>query len=308
MENITGCLDELTDKRDDRDYLLSSIMPGEVKIPKEFLVKNLSRVSHQIYPSCTSNAAVKGTKEQQERVVLSAGFNYRNTKKLSGLYDIGGDYIFQTLKAICKFGVCEEDYFPKPSRDVRWQDYVKTVPSDEAFKNAEKYKGKTYWSMNRGAEHFKGALVTFNTPIIFAMKWYRSYSGCKGTLPLPKDWFANHCVAAVGYNEEHLIVKNSYGTNWGDGGYFYIPFKDWDKHCIYHPFVLLDLPKVNKFNSKTMFIKQENDFKVYAVIGNKKIHINTDGQTFANTFKDAIVVELSEKEMKKFEITNLTIK
>jgi hypothetical protein len=37
-----------------------------------------------------------------------------------------------------------------------------------------------------------------------------------------------HCMLAVGYiknynNQEYLIVQNSWGTNWGDRGYCYIP-------------------------------------------------------------------------------------
>ncbi len=42
----------------------------------------------------------------------------------------------------------------------------------------------------------------------------------------------NHAVTAVGYvtenNVDYLIVRNSWGTNWGIGGYFKVPA---DKHC-----------------------------------------------------------------------------
>lgn len=266
LEN--GCLDKEDDRRDERDYQLASIMP-EAAIPEAFMCEDLSPVNHQIYPSCTSEAAIKGTKEQQEKVSnLSEGFNYRNTKKLSGLYNIGGDYIYRTLQAVCEFGVCENHLFPKPNRSMSWRDYVKLTPSEEAFRNAEKYKGETYWSMDKGSEHFRGSLSVFKTPIIFAMGWYRSYRDCKGVLPLPKDWFANHCVAAVGYDKNDLIVKNSYGVDWGDKGYFKIPFKDWDQHKIYHPYIVLD---INKPNNKKM--------KLYGLIVNG---VKTDQFAFAN--------------------------
>ncbi len=63
-------------------------------------------------------------------------------------------------------------------------------------------------------------------------------------------------------------------------------------------------------NNKCMFIKKENDYKVYALIGdNTLIHFNTDGQTFVNTFADRVIVELSKKEFEKFNvITNVSIK
>ena len=35
-----------------------------------------------------------------------------------------------------------------------------------------------------------------------------------------------HAIAIVGYDNQkrHLIVKNSFGTGWGDKGYFYMPY------------------------------------------------------------------------------------
>jgi len=259
---ITGCLDKPDDKKDPRDFKLTSVMPSAVEIPDKFMCENLSSVFHQIYPLCTSAASVKGTKEQQERVELSAGFNYRNTKKLSGLYHIGGDYIKFALKAICKFGVCEENWFPKPSRNVKWRDYVRTVPSTGAYKNAEKYKGKTYWSIDRGTRKFKEALAVYKTPIVFAMAWYSSYNKCTGVLPLPDKLVAYHALAAVGYNEKYLIVKNSFGESWGHKGYFYIPFKDWNKHEIYNPWILLDLPNNNNKMKLIGNNKTKNQFVV----------------------------------------------
>jgi len=36
-----------------------------------------------------------------------------------------------------------------------------------------------------------------------------------------------HAVMAVGYNEKEkvFIIRNSWGVNWGDQGYFYMPYK-----------------------------------------------------------------------------------
>ena len=63
-------------------------------------------------------------------------------------------------------------------------------------------------------------------------------------------------------------------------------------------------------NNKNMFVKKAGDYKVYALFGDSAlIHFNTDGKTFLDTFDNAIVIEVSEKEFKKFRvITNVSIK
>jgi C1A family cysteine protease len=35
-----------------------------------------------------------------------------------------------------------------------------------------------------------------------------------------------HAVMAVGYDDEkkHFIIQNSWGTEWGDKGFFYMPY------------------------------------------------------------------------------------
>lgn len=38
-----------------------------------------------------------------------------------------------------------------------------------------------------------------------------------------------HAVSVVGYDEEYLIIKNSWGITYGDMGYWYLPYSDFNK-------------------------------------------------------------------------------
>lgn len=39
-----------------------------------------------------------------------------------------------------------------------------------------------------------------------------------------------HAVAIVGYTEKGFIIRNSWGTNWGDNGHIVYPYTDWGSH------------------------------------------------------------------------------
>lgn len=247
---LVSCLDKPDDTKDPRDYLLSAILPTVREVPEEYMeLKNkLSAVGFQKFGSCTSWSSVNGLKEFQEGTGLSEYFNYVNSKKISGIYDQEGEYIKNALKAICDYGVCEQNLFPDilPSSG-KWIDYVKKEPSKEAYENAKQYKGKSYWEVGSEPQSFKEALYLYQSPVVFAMTWYESYNNTpkSGILPLPTGRnVGGHAIASVGYNKNGIWVKNSFGENWGNQGFFYIPFGDWQKHLIYFCWVLLDIEKI----------------------------------------------------------------
>ena len=40
-----------------------------------------------------------------------------------------------------------------------------------------------------------------------------------------------HCITFVGYNAEGFIIRNSWGTQWGNNGHTVIPYDEWEKNC-----------------------------------------------------------------------------
>jgi C1A family cysteine protease len=52
-----------------------------------------------------------------------------------------------------------------------------------------------------------------------------------GMMPYPntatEELLGGHAVCLVGYNDttQRFIARNSWGTSWGDQGYFYMPYQ-----------------------------------------------------------------------------------
>ncbi len=68
-------------------------------------------------------------------------------------------------------------------------------------------------------------------PVLLSMLVFESIAktGKDGLLPMPREGdklVGGHAVLAVGYDNRRgvLIVRNSWGAEWGDGGYFYLPY------------------------------------------------------------------------------------
>lgn len=40
------------------------------------------------------------------------------------------------------------------------------------------------------------------------------------------EMVGGHAMAVIGYNSQGIIIRNSWGSNWGDGGYVLLPYSD----------------------------------------------------------------------------------
>jgi len=237
------------DPKDIRDYQLASIQPEIVQLPEEFdLRSQMTSVEKQNWGSCVANATdgVKeflDKKEHNKEIKLSQKFIYINMKKISGLYTIQGDYVRNGLKSVCDYGACLESTFPDIRRNT-WDEYAHEEPPVEAYKEAKKYKGKTYWSVGSSLDDFRQAIYQQKAPVIFSMMWDKNYSNIKnnGKLPIAGGHATGgHAVVAAGWTKDKLWVKNSWSPIWGNEGYYYIPFSEFAKHTIWSCWILLDI-------------------------------------------------------------------
>ena len=231
---------------DERDYKLTSILDvySAVKLPKSVDLRSKCPPIYDQFTigSCTANAGVAA------RVMLN-----NLTTQLSRLdlyYDErviendvnqdGGAQMRDIGNALVKYGVCEESYFP--------YDITKftNAPSVQANANALKYKIKSYYSVLTIAD-IKNVLALKQQPVLVGIDVYESFESDvvakTGIVPLPKKTeklLGGHAVLSVGFDDKkkYFIMRNSWGSDWGDKGYFYLPYTYFTKKFAYDFWVL----------------------------------------------------------------------
>ncbi|NEW05125.1 C1 family peptidase [Paenibacillus sp. SYP-B3998] len=228
------------DKRDFRDYFYRSVnYIREQQLPRKVdLRSQLSPIVNQgQLGSCTSNAIVSGLreywlrKERNSSMRLSRLFHYWHERKLEGTVNRdSGATVRDGMKVLQKIGVCSEEDWPY--RTARY----KVKPDQVAESTAGTFRIAAYHRIYDLAG-IKAALADGH-PVVFGIWLYESFEGAvatrTGRIPYPnrkkEQLLGGHALLAVGYQDGKqkgqgvIIVRNSWGKDWGDKGYGYIPY------------------------------------------------------------------------------------
>lgn len=166
-------------------------------------------------------------------------------------YDSGGGewgtYIEDAADYLKKYGVPDESFFPTPTKYNPHLQY--NVTYEQWEHRAVKIKDWEY--TNETIEDIKRHLI-YDSPVITYIHLYRDLlrygrranrnSRFLKNNPIyyHNNWGLNygpHYVTIVGYNDNpgYWICKNSYGSDWGDNGFFNIGYGECgiEQHSIY---------------------------------------------------------------------------
>lgn len=218
------------DKPDNRDYSYSAPAPNSKLVD---LRQYCSPIEDQgSLGSCTGHAVSSAMevilKKQNRLTEISRLFIYYQARLLEGTvrYDAGA-YLRDCIKACNKTGAPAETLWRYDIRRFR------TNPPKTAYTDASRRKVVSY---QRCADFtaVKAALSAGN-PVVIGFMVYSSFMSATaaktGIMPYPnvrtERMLGGHAVCLVGYDDttQRFIAKNSWGTRWGDGGYFYMPYE-----------------------------------------------------------------------------------
>jgi len=222
----------IPDLPDYRDRIYRATVDEEAALPPAVdLRAGCSPVEDQgDLGSCTANAIVGVLEYDEERdgdfVDLSRLFLYYEERKIEHTinYDSGA-MIRDGIKVAAKTGVPPETDWP--------YDISKFTdkPPIIAYRDAALHK-ITRYSRVLGLNSVKASIAN-KLPVAFGFTVYESFESDATTktgivtMPGPDERvLGGHAICAVGYDDGHqwIIIRNSWGTSWGDAGYGYMPY------------------------------------------------------------------------------------
>lgn len=223
----------IPDLPDKRDFLYSSIKKP-VELPDSVDLRDLCPpVEDQgELGSCTAQALV-GNLEFLELKTgdcsltnLSRLFVYYNERELEGTVgQDAGAMLRDGIKVLNKHGVCPEYLWPYLI------DRFDKKPSLECYSAAEKRKIISYHRLYTLGDMLQ--CLAEGYPFVFGFTVYDGFESEEvrrtGRLEMPgsrERSLGGHAVMAVGYDNlnDRLLVRNSWGSDWGMAGYFTMPF------------------------------------------------------------------------------------
>lgn len=229
-----------------------------IPVSNDFRTKFTAVRSQGNLGSCTGFSSVVGVLEyyhkntNQDVTQFSPLFQYKMTRNLMGLKGDTGASIRASIKALAVYGAVPEKEYPYTTDSTKFD----LEPNENLKFMAQNFQALKYVRVdqrNMSTSDILNELRKYsasNVPITFGFTVYNdswkqsnnsvSYGG--GCFPFPTDSDSiagGHAVCIAGHNDNKIItnrtngqktvgaflIKNSWGTGWGEKGFGWIPYK-----------------------------------------------------------------------------------
>jgi C1A family cysteine protease len=225
--------------------------PTKVSLPPSVDLKEwCSKIEdQQTLGSCTAQACI-GLVEYFERKAFGKHidaarlFLYKVTRNMLHWTGDTGAFLRTTMGALTLFGVPPEEYWPYIIEDFDKE------PSAFCYAFAQNYQAISFYRLDPPGISKDALLKQIKTdlagglPSMFGFTVYSSIAQAEttGKIPYPtpgEKILGGHAVVAVGYddamkikntdsegveNTGAFLIRNSWGTAWGDNGYGWLPY------------------------------------------------------------------------------------
>ncbi len=182
---------------------------------------------------CTGNAIAAAIefdqmKQANQAFIPSRLFIYYNERVIEHTVpQDSGAQVRDGIKSVAKLGAPPETDWP--------YDITKFAdrPPANAYSDAKKDLVKSYSKVLQNLMQMQGCLAA-GYPFVLGFTVYEGFESPAvaktGVLNMPaanEKVVGGHCVMAVGYNNtaRTFLIRNSWGTTWGQKGYFTIPYE-----------------------------------------------------------------------------------
>ena len=184
--------------------------------------------------SCTANAIAGAYEYLAMRALgesddVSRLFIYYNARKIWDSEDEDcGSSITAAIEALEELGACSEATWPYDP------EMVLEEPPEEAYEEAINFCVESAQELEVDLFAMKHCLAE-GYPFVFGLSLFASFDDMDedGYIPMPSEDETSrsshgaHAMICVGYDDEEevFIIRNSWGEDWGDDGYCYIPYE-----------------------------------------------------------------------------------
>ena len=224
VENI------LPDIKDDRDYIFCNEIPQTLptSIDLRFLCGDIENQLNT--GSCVANSSVSALE-----IILKRGNKFFNLSRLFQYYNLRepysnlkdkdvGAYTRDAFKFVNKLGICSENSW---KFDVA---KVNTKPDQDCYTEALNHVVTKYERILTDDNCLMNikTVISKGYPVLFGASIGKSlYTIGKNVYKgVNNDVIGGHAMTIVGYDDSKqvFIVENSWGSSWGDKGYFYFDY------------------------------------------------------------------------------------